>query len=107
MTLERGVKDEMSPSPSPLAAPGEFILASRLAGGSSTPASYQTWKSLLSPLTAAYSTGEHTTALHLILKQVINTNCCTTIAQKTCFLFFFLFLLSPGENEVDTETQLQ
>lgn len=29
--------------------------------------------------------------------------CCTTIAQKTCFFPS----LSPGENEVDTETQLQ
>ena len=92
----RGRDEPPRPPHPPLAAPREFILASRLAGSSSTPASYQTWKSLLSPLTAAYSTSEHTTALHLILKRVINTNCCTTIAQKTCWVFFFFlsFFLS-------------
>lgn len=99
MTLERGIKDVMS---LPLAVPGEVILASRLAGWPSTPVCHQTWKS--PPLILDYCIFNEQTqhsALHLILKWVINTKCCTTVAQKTCFF------LSPGENEFDMETQLQ
>lgn len=62
---------------------------SRLNGCSSTPACHQTWKSPHSPVTVAYSMSKtQCIALHLILKWVINTNCCTTIAQKNMFFIY-------------------